>query len=184
MTAPIKPGAMFLFGETEQDARDHSKYAHHICNEVEVEEPYKGTMRRRWKAKSDKTHFLDASYYSDVAANMEGIKLLSQRSRHSNRSTFEPVRYGSGSIDRTALNTKMAKAACIMDEPKPRPTLGEYAAAANGAPTCPGCGCVLFVNKTVTRATTILRYERCRNPACGRRFETRQPHRGIVREIE
>jgi hypothetical protein len=40
-----------------------------------VEEPYQDTVRRRWKAKSENTHWLDASYYSDVAANMKGIRL-------------------------------------------------------------------------------------------------------------
>src|SRR5687768_6297389 len=40
-------------------------------------EPYKGTIRRRWKPKSEKnTHWLNASYYSDVAANTNGIKLV------------------------------------------------------------------------------------------------------------
>ena len=43
---------------------------------MEVEEPYKGTIRRRWNAKSDNTHWLDASYYSDVATNMKGIRLV------------------------------------------------------------------------------------------------------------
>jgi hypothetical protein len=44
---------------------------------VEVEEPYKGTIRRRWNAKSDNTHWLDASYYADVAAAIKRINLLS-----------------------------------------------------------------------------------------------------------
>jgi phage terminase large subunit GpA-like protein len=84
MTAPDKPGCMMLFGEPSDnperlssDEKSHHSYARHICNEVEVEEPYKGTIRRRWNAKSDNTHWLDASYYADVAAAIKGIKLLS-----------------------------------------------------------------------------------------------------------
>jgi hypothetical protein len=83
MTAPGKPGCMYLFGEPSvpgsrlsADEKAHHSYAHHICNEVEIEEPYKGGVRRRWKAKSDNTHYLDASCYSNVAAAMEGIRLL------------------------------------------------------------------------------------------------------------
>ena len=58
------------------DEKSHHSYARHICNEVETEEPFKGTLRRRWKAKSENTHWLDASYYADVAANMNGIRIL------------------------------------------------------------------------------------------------------------
>ncbi|MBC7854503.1 MAG: phage terminase large subunit family protein, partial [Pirellulaceae bacterium] len=82
MTAPGKPGCLTLFGQPSDkperlsaDEKSHHSYSRHICNEVEIEEPYQGTIRRRWKAKSENTHWLDASYYSDVGANMKGIRL-------------------------------------------------------------------------------------------------------------
>jgi hypothetical protein len=85
MTASSKPGCLTIFGEVSDrpdrlsaDEKAHHSYARHICNEVEVEEPYQDTIRRRWKAKSENTHWLDASYYSDVAANMKGIRLVGQ----------------------------------------------------------------------------------------------------------
>src|SRR5690606_2537044 len=73
MTAPQSPGCMYLFGQgsgTDRmnfDERSHHSYAPHIWNEVEVEEPYKGGIRRIWKAKGP-NHYLDASYYASVAA--------------------------------------------------------------------------------------------------------------------
>lgn len=86
MTSPDKPGCMSLFGVPSElggrlsdDEKSHHSYARHICNEVEVEEPYKETIRRRWKAKSENTHWLDASYYSDVAANIRGVRLEMQQ---------------------------------------------------------------------------------------------------------
>jgi hypothetical protein len=81
MTSPGKPGCMQIYGvgsgidRMSDDEKSHHAYARHICNEIEVEEPHNGAMRRRFKAKSDNTHWLDASYYCDVAANMEGIRL-------------------------------------------------------------------------------------------------------------
>ena len=82
MTSPGKPGCLTMFGEASDkpdrlsaDEKAHHSYARHICNEVEIEEPHHDTVRRRWKAKSENTHWLDASYYSDVAANMKGIRL-------------------------------------------------------------------------------------------------------------
>lgn len=87
MTGVGNAGRMTLFGVSSDnparlsdDEKSHHSYSRHICNEVEVEEPYQGTMRRRWKAKSENTHWLDASYYSDVAANMEGIRVMSATS--------------------------------------------------------------------------------------------------------
>lgn len=85
MTSPEKPGSLMLFGQGSADAtqrmtddeKAHHSYARHICNEVEVEELHKGTLRRIWKAKSENTHWLDASYYSNVAANIKGIRLSS-----------------------------------------------------------------------------------------------------------
>lgn len=83
MTAQDKPGCMFLFGEPSEskeylspDQRDHAQYAHHICAEVEVEEEYKGAMRRRWLSKNKENHWLDASYYADVAAAIKGVRVL------------------------------------------------------------------------------------------------------------
>jgi hypothetical protein len=84
MTGPEKTGRMTVFGvgsgtdRLSADEKAHHSYARHICNEVEIEEPYKGTVRRRWKEKNENTHWLDASYYANVAANIKGIKLLSQ----------------------------------------------------------------------------------------------------------
>ena len=82
-TAPGKPGCAYLFGtpgdpsgRLNHDEKSHHSYAHHICNEVEVEEPYKGGVRRRWKERSENTHWLDASYYTNVGANIKGIKPL------------------------------------------------------------------------------------------------------------
>ena len=84
MTAQDKPGCLFLFGEKGEDVefmsadqRAHGHYAHHICAEVEVEEIVKGAMKRRWKAKGE-NHWLDASYYADVAAAIKGIRALGQ----------------------------------------------------------------------------------------------------------
>ena len=82
MTASGKPGCLTIFGEVSDrpdrlsaDEKAHHSYARHICNEVEIEEPHQDTIRRRWKAKSENTHWLDASYYCDVAANMKGVRL-------------------------------------------------------------------------------------------------------------
>jgi hypothetical protein len=83
MTDPGKPGSMQVFGDAtpdqgrlSHDQKGHHSYAHHICSEVEVEEPVKGKgLVRRFKSKSNNTHYLDASYMADVAANMKGILL-------------------------------------------------------------------------------------------------------------
>ena len=61
------------------DQKQHYPFAHHLTNEVEVEEVIKGVLKRFWKPKSDNVHWMDASYYSDVAANMKGIKLVGTR---------------------------------------------------------------------------------------------------------
>lgn len=83
MTATDKPGCMFLYGEKSErpehlspDQRAHGHYAHHVCAEVEVEEEYKGALRRRWQPKNKENHWLDASYYADVAAAIKGIRVL------------------------------------------------------------------------------------------------------------
>jgi len=83
MTAPGKPGCAYLYGtpgdpvgRLNHDEKSHHSFAHHICNEIEIEEPYKGGIRRRWKERSENTHWLDASYYTNVGANIKGIKPL------------------------------------------------------------------------------------------------------------
>lgn len=84
LTPPDRTGSMQLFGvPSEQpggrmndDEKGHHSYARHICNETEVEEVYKGTLRRRWKAKSENTHWLDASYYATVAASIRGVTIV------------------------------------------------------------------------------------------------------------
>lgn len=82
MAPPDTAGSMHIFGfesdnpdRLSNDQKSHHAYARHICNESEVEEPYKGSIRRVWRKKSDNNHWLDASYYSDVAASMRGVKL-------------------------------------------------------------------------------------------------------------
>ncbi len=86
MTATNKPGAAFLYGEGSKDPRrlsvdekGHHSYAHHIVAEVVVEEIIKGALERRWKAKSPNNHWFDASYLSDLAAAMCGVRLLQQQ---------------------------------------------------------------------------------------------------------
>lgn len=84
LTAPDRPGSLMLFGEPGQadrmsaDQKWHFSYAKHLTNEVEVEEVIKGRLVRRWKNKSDTNHFFDASYLSDVAASMVGVRLVGQ----------------------------------------------------------------------------------------------------------
>lgn len=82
MTSPNSPGSLQMFGvlnpnpqRLSEDEKSHHSYARHICNEVESEEFLNGKLIRKFKAKSDNTHWLDASYQSCVAANMKGIKL-------------------------------------------------------------------------------------------------------------
>lgn len=84
MTAPEKPGSLMLFGEPSDgdrlsaDQKWHFSYAKHLTNEVEVEDVVKGRLVRRWKNKSDTNHYFDASYLSDVAASMVGVRLTGQ----------------------------------------------------------------------------------------------------------
>ena len=84
MTATDKPGCMFLYGDKSDDPahmtvdqREHGHYAHHICAEIEVEDVVKGGIVRKWKAKNKENHWLDASYYADVAAAIKGVRVLS-----------------------------------------------------------------------------------------------------------
>lgn len=82
MTPTNRPGTMMLYGEPgtgdklSHDEKSHFSYAKHLTAEVEVEEPVKGVVVRKWKAKSDTNHYFDASYMSHVAANMKGIRLF------------------------------------------------------------------------------------------------------------
>jgi len=82
MTPTDKPGTMFLFGEPgigdrlSFDEKSHFSYSKHLTSEVEVEEPVRGALVRRWKSKSDTNHYLDASYMADVAANMKGVRII------------------------------------------------------------------------------------------------------------
>lgn len=86
LTSPEKPGSLRMWGVASDDRngrmspdeKAHFSYARHICNEAEVEELVKGTLRRRWRAKSENTHWLDASYYATVAASIKGIRLERQ----------------------------------------------------------------------------------------------------------
>lgn len=82
-TATDKPGCMFIYGEKAsnpaemtQDQREHGHYAHHICAEVEVEDVVKGGIVRKWRSKNKENHWLDASYYADVAAAIAGVRIL------------------------------------------------------------------------------------------------------------
>ena len=83
LTATDQPGTMLIYGIASETVKrrgryeiEHFSYAKHIVAEIEVEEPVKGVLVRRWHVKSDTNHFLDASYMSDVAANMRGLRLL------------------------------------------------------------------------------------------------------------
>lgn len=82
-TAQDKPGCMFLYGEKAStpgqmsvDQRAHGHYAHHICAEVEVEDLVKGGIVRRWQTKTKENHWLDASYYADVGAAIQGVRVM------------------------------------------------------------------------------------------------------------
>lgn len=82
MSAVDAPGCMQIFGRPHEnrerlsdDEKGHHAYARHITNEIEVEEIVKGVLKRHWKAKSENTHWLDASYYANVAANIKGIRI-------------------------------------------------------------------------------------------------------------
>lgn len=79
-TAIDKPGCMFLWGEKPDraevmsaDQRAHGNYANQICAEVETDD----TGKRKWTLKSKHNHWLDASYYADVAAAIKGVRVLS-----------------------------------------------------------------------------------------------------------
>jgi hypothetical protein len=83
MTAPGKPGCAYLFGTPGQpggrlsdDEKAHHSYSRHIVSEVMSEElNNRRVLVRSFKAKSDNNHYLDASYYADVAGNMKGFRI-------------------------------------------------------------------------------------------------------------
>ena len=84
LTSPDKPGSMQIFGaggtpgsRMTPDEKSHFSYARHICNESEEEYQDKrgGGLKRGWRTKSENTHWLDASYYANIAANIRGVKL-------------------------------------------------------------------------------------------------------------
>ena len=81
MTSPGKPTALQVYGlpsdspdRLSSDQADHHSFAHHICCESEIEEPWRGTIRRRWKPKGHNNHWLDASYYAAVAMSIRGLQ--------------------------------------------------------------------------------------------------------------
>jgi hypothetical protein len=82
MTATDKPGCLFLWGEKStgqrmtSDELGHSHYANSITAEVEIEDIVKGALVRRWKSKSKENHWLDSSYYTDVAAAIKGLRII------------------------------------------------------------------------------------------------------------
>ena len=85
LTDPHKNGSLVLFGTAgdgkrlSDDQKRHLAYSKHITAEIEVEELVKGVLKRHFKNKSDSNHYLDASYMSDVAASMKGIRLVKGR---------------------------------------------------------------------------------------------------------
>lgn len=83
MTPADAAGSMQIFGSPSKegqrltaDEKTHFAYAKHICNESEQEyTDRRGNLRRGWKTKNENTHWLDASYYSSIAANVRGIRM-------------------------------------------------------------------------------------------------------------
>ena len=82
LTDSHKPGSLVNWGmpgdgkRLSDDQKKHLAYSKHLTAEIEVEEVVKGVLKRSFKAKSDTNHFLDASYMSNVAASMKGIRLV------------------------------------------------------------------------------------------------------------
>ena len=73
-----------------------------------------------------------------------------------------------------------------MPDERPRKTLGELAAEANGGDgnRCPKCGGALVCYKKLIVGSKIRRYRRCVNRRCDGRFVTRQDFEEIIREVE
>jgi hypothetical protein len=86
MTPTDKPGTLMIYGqrtEAEQrqkrlaeDEKRHFSFAKHITNEVLKMEWVKDKLVKKFKAKSDTVHYLDANVLCNVAASMLGISLL------------------------------------------------------------------------------------------------------------
>ena len=80
-----------------------------------MEEIHKGSLRRVWKAKSENTHWLDASYYANVAANMRGIRLSSsappKASEHTTANTAAAAPESESDVPATATTAKTSKVA-------------------------------------------------------------------------
>lgn len=84
MTAQDRPGCMFVFGEDKSgehgvlsaDEHVHDQYAAHICGEIEAEVMVKGFPVRKWIANGGACDWFHASYISDVAAAMQGIRII------------------------------------------------------------------------------------------------------------
>lgn len=82
LTPVGNPGAFSLWGISSEgaarmtaDELGHAAYARHVTNEREMDEIHKGHVRRVWKTRSEYNHFLDASVYATVAAQLKGITL-------------------------------------------------------------------------------------------------------------
>jgi len=96
MTAPDKPGTMKLYGEPSRtdrmsfDEKSHHSYARHIVSEIEIEEIVKDALVRKWKNKSNNNHWLDASYMSDVAAYIKGIRVFQSKQEQPTPRRREP----------------------------------------------------------------------------------------------
>ena len=133
MTAPGKPGCAYLFGtpgdpggRLNHDEKGHHSYAHHICNEVEVEEPYKGSVRRRWKERSENTHW-------------SRRELLHERRReHQRDSAAEAEADGCSAGDQTSKKGGLPMSSKRPGRPKGSTNI---AAAGEVEPSrCPACG--------------------------------------------
>jgi len=90
LTPADRPGSFSLFGD---DPRRHFAHAKHLTNEEEVQEFVRGKgLRRVFRAKSHTTHWLDAGYYSAVAASMLGVRLLGDAPRKRRRVRLSELR--------------------------------------------------------------------------------------------
>ncbi len=91
MTAPGLPGAAYLYGAITDEERQNTKqmpqgskqhygkdYGKQVTAEVEVEDFVKGKLVRRLKPLRKDDHYLDASYLTDVAGSILGIRLLGE----------------------------------------------------------------------------------------------------------
>lgn len=110
LTPEGKPGAAYLYGQIgdeerrhidkrlPKEAKEHFAFAKHLTAEVEIEDVVRGKLVRAWKVKAGRVqnHYLDASYLADVAAAMQGIRLLGdakapQRTRRTRPKQVEEI---------------------------------------------------------------------------------------------